>query len=97
MNVTPEQIIKTCAYFSPYSGDISWNEDLMWLTDTILNSIEDEALKFHVQSCLDGYEEKHQVGPLALYFMLMEIAFCDAKTIDWLSAALAKIKLALFQ
>jgi len=36
------------------------------------------------------------VGPLALYFTLMEIAFCDTKTIDWLSAALAKIKLALF-
>jgi len=49
-----------------------------------------------VQSCLEGYEEKHQVGPLALYFMLMEIAFCNTKTINLLSAALAKIKLALF-
>jgi len=90
MNVTPAQIIQLCAFFSLYSGNIIWNEDLMWSTDTILNSIEDEALKFRVQSCLEGYEEKHCVEPLTLYFTLMEVVFCDMKTIDGLSAALAK-------
>jgi len=46
MHMTPAQVIQSCAYLLLYSGDLSWNKDLMWLTETILNSIEGEALKF---------------------------------------------------
>jgi len=51
------------------------------------------VLKNHVRSCLEGYEAQHHVGPLALYFTLVEIAFCNTKTVDSLSAALAKVDL----
>jgi len=30
MHVTPEHIIESCAIFSLYSGDATWNEDLIW-------------------------------------------------------------------
>jgi len=50
MHMTPAQIIRSCAYLSLYSGDLSWNEDLMWSTEMILNSIEDDTLKFRVQA-----------------------------------------------
>ena len=93
MHATPVQIIQSCAYLSLYSGDLSWNEDLMWSMETILNSIEDDALKFRVQARLDGYEEKHRVGPLTLYFTLHEIAFCDTRTIDGLCSSLARLGL----
>jgi len=63
----PLQIIQSCAYFSLYFGDMLWNEDLMWSTKTILNSIEDNALKFHVQVWLNGYKEKHCVRPLIFH------------------------------
>jgi len=59
MQVTPAQVIQSCDYLSLYSGDITWNQDLMWSMETILNSIEDEALKFCVQARLDGYNQKH--------------------------------------
>jgi len=93
MHVTPEQIIESCALFSLYSGNVTWNEDLIWSQDTIYNSIEDEVLKNHVCSCLEGYEAQHCVGPLALYFTLVELAFCNTKTMDSLLAALAKVDL----
>jgi len=59
MTITPAQIIQSCAFFSLYSGGITWNEDLMWSTNTILNSIEHEALRFCVVSHLEGYKDKH--------------------------------------
>jgi len=97
MHATPAQIIQSCTYLSLYLGDLSWNEDLMWSMEMILNSIEDDALKFRVQARLDGYEEKHHVGPLALYFTLHEIAFCDPQTIDGLCSSLAKLGLNNFE
>jgi hypothetical protein len=36
------------------------------------------------------------MGPLTLYYLLMEVAYCDVKTIDSLSLSLAKTKLSTF-
>jgi len=65
----------------------------MWSMETILNSIKANTLKFHVQAQLDGYGEKHCVGPLTLYFILHKIAFCDMQMIDSLCSSLAKLGL----
>jgi len=96
MMLTPEQIIKSCDCFTAYMNDDSWNDDLMWSTHTILNSIEDPNLKVKVVAKLSAYFENQRVGPLALYFTLTEIAYCDTTTLNNLINGLAKIRLDMF-
>jgi len=66
-----------------------WNKDLIWSWDTIYNSIKDDALKHHVCSVLKDTTQ----NIVALYFTLVEFAFCNNKTVDSLPAALAKVDL----
>jgi len=96
MTLTPEEILKSCDCFVLYNKDKSWKDDLFWSVETILNSIEDDSLRQKVQAQLDGYEEFHRFGPLALFLTLHEIAFCDSDTVDNLASALLKIKLSNF-
>jgi len=48
MHITPEQIIESCALFSLYSGDATWNEDFIWSWDTIYDPIKDKDFKKHL-------------------------------------------------
>jgi len=58
------------APISLYSDNLLWNEDLMGLTETILNSIKDEALKFHVQVPLNGIWGEASCGTINSIFHL---------------------------
>jgi len=96
LQVTPEQIIESCNCFSLYTTDKTWNDDLVWSTQTILNSIEDEGLKGKVWARLERYGKINRVGPLTLYLTLKEIAHCDATAIDNLASSLARVLLENF-
>jgi len=96
MQVTPEQIIESCNCFSLFTSDRTWNEDLVWSTQTILNSIEDDNLKSKVWARLERYDRIDRIGPLTLYLTLKEIAHCDQTTIDNLASSLERVKLENF-
>ena len=89
-------ILKSCDYITAYTDDETWDDDLMWSTETILNSIEDEVLRKKVEASLNLYEESQKVGPLMLFITLHEIAYCDTATLDNLLAGLAQLRVDSF-
>ena len=90
MHVTADDVIKSCNCFSLNTSDTSWNDDLWWSTQTILNSIEDPKLLLKVSDHLQRYGRINRIGPLALYLTLREIAFCSETTVDTLSNSLSR-------
>jgi len=96
MILTPELILKSCDYITAYTDDETWDDDLMWSTETILNWIKDEVLHKKVEASLNLYEESQKVGPLTLFITLHEIAYCDTATLDNLLAGLAQLRVGSF-
>jgi len=96
MALTPELILKSCNCFTAYMNDKSWDDDIMWLAYTILGSIEDANFKAKVIAKLSIYNEHQHIGPLALYFMLYKIAYCDTTMLNNLISGLMQLKKSIF-
>jgi len=58
MTLTLQEILKSCDCFVLYNKDKTWEDDLFWSVETILNMIKDDSLKQKVQAQLDGYKAR---------------------------------------
>ena len=69
-----DDIIKSCDTHTKFRHDVAMVEDLMLTCNAVLNSVEDEKLLCSITSLLSQYEYINQMGPLALWILLNEIA-----------------------